>query len=217
MKRRGAPRTRAAGQALRSWPGVLLTDAPLPQGSLARETTPPRSIVDRSQTELSHNPRPTLLSKRRLHAGSSPNTEHARVRETPHLHPPATNVQHEQTQRFRRRRPHSPQASLAQDTTGESLTSKHTKVTNCRSHPCAVPSPNGGSTRQLPATAVPLCGMPRKVCLCGSLQKQPLSSRYFPFLGEVTLGNAPSPKGRQIPTLSTFQMPCHTFQSTHRH
>lgn len=214
MKRRGAPGTSAARQALRSCTGVLLADTHSPQ---SHQRNLPATIVDQSRTELLHNRGPTLLSKRVLHAGSSPSTEHARVLETPHPHPPATNVQHKQSQWFGRRQPHSPQASPAQDTTGESLTSKHMKASNCRSRTCVVLSPNGGSTRQLPASAVPLCGMPRKVSLCCSLQKQPLSPHRFPFLGEITLGNTPSPKGREIPSLSTFQTPCHTFQSTHGH
>lgn len=72
--------------ALRSWAGILLTDAHSPQ-TQSHQRNLLATIVDRSRTQLSHNPGPTLLSKRVLHAGSSPNTEHARVLGTPHLHP----------------------------------------------------------------------------------------------------------------------------------
>lgn len=124
-------------------------------------------------------------------------------------------MQHRHRHWLGRRQPRSPQASLPSDTTQEPLTSKHASASNCHSGTCAALSRNGGSTCQLPATTVPLCRTPRQVSRCCSLQKQHPSPHCSSFSGAITRGNTPSTKGREIPTLSTFQMPCHALCSTH--
>jgi len=82
----GAPGASAAGHTLRSRAGVLPADAPSTHRQ-SRQRNLPAMTVDPRWTELPHNPRPAPLSKRGLHTGPTPDTEHARLRQSPRLHP----------------------------------------------------------------------------------------------------------------------------------
>lgn len=54
---------------------------------------------------------------------------------------------------------------------------------------------------------------PRERLVCAALRRSGPSPITASLPGEVTLGNnTPSPKGREISALSTFQMPPHTLQ-----
>lgn len=118
----GSVRHKCCREALCSQLGILLPGAP--QGHSRHRNLRWRLPLDQSRTGLSHNPRTTLLPKRVLHAGSSPalSTAHWCTSNTSSS-PPATNVQHEQRQCFRRRPPHPPQDAPAQGTTPELPTS----------------------------------------------------------------------------------------------
>lgn len=96
---------------------------------------------------------------------------------------------------------------------GKSLTSNHSKVDNgVPLHSCTstVLFPRGSSTRQLPATAAPLCGMPHEVGLCFSLQL--LSPHHFPSLGEITRAkHQVQEEEKPQPSASHFRRPATHF------